>query len=127
MATFRTLKPHKPGTDITVFGESFVFGDDSHMTLTTDREDVIERLRNIPEGFAEVDGDEPEAPEAPEAPASDAFVLKGEDGATLDLATLDDAALAEFVKANGLKVHHKTVAAGGDKLRAAIVKALAPA
>lgn len=124
MATFRTLKPHKPGTDITVFGESFVFGDDSHMTLTTDREDVIERLRNIPEGFAEVDGDETEAPDAP---ASDAFVLKGEDGATLDLATLDDAALAEFVKANALKVHHKTVAAGGDKLRAAIVKALAPA
>ena len=125
MPTFRTLKPHKPGTDITVFGESFVFDEAGFGTLTTDREDVIERLRNIPEGFSEADGPEPDDDGEGDTPDVSAFVLKGEDGATLDLATLDDAKLAEFVKANALKVHHKTVAAGGDKLRAAIVKALA--
>ncbi len=124
MATFRTILIHKPGTEIDVFGEQFTFDAEGVGTLTTDREDVIARLRNIPEGFAEVDGPEDTDGEG-DTPDASAFVLKGEDGATLDLATLDDAALAEFVKANGLKVHHNTVKAGGDKLRAAIVKALA--
>lgn len=127
MATFRTLIPHKPGTDIEVFGEHFTFGDDGVGTLSTDREDVIERLRNIPEGFTEVDGPEDDDDGEGDAPDVSAFVLKSEDGTELDLATLDDAKLAEFIKANGITVHHKTVKAGGDKLRAAIVKALAPA
>jgi hypothetical protein len=125
MATFRTLLPHKAGTTIEVFGEHFTFDEAGFGTLTTDREDVIARLRNIPEGFSEADGPVEDDEDEGSTPDVSAFVLKGEDGATLDLATLDDAKLAEFAKANDLKVHHKTLAAGGDKLRAAIVKALA--
>jgi hypothetical protein len=49
------------------------------------------------------------------------FILRGPEGATLDLTTLDDASLREFALANKITVHH---AAKGDTIRRAIVKAL---
>lgn len=74
-----------------------------------DKEDR-ERLLGISEAFCiygPAVGDELEAV---------FFVTNGDE--TLDLATLDDEALKEFAKANGVKTHHSQK---GDRLRQVIV------
>lgn len=154
---FKTIGRHKEGTVIEVRGEHFTF--DKHTgfgMLETESPAVIDRLRDIPEGFVELpvpeaDGGraapalaaappkpadplptaevkKPEQePEGSQKPANKGtqqaspFVLAAGDGSTLDLATLDDAALREFVVTNSLKVHGR---AKGDTLRQAIVDAI---
>lgn len=93
MPTFKTKIKHKTGTVIEVFGEFFTFTAGIGL-LTTETPAVIERLRAIPEGFEELQGQadlrqrailppappapapqppaepqEPDAPPSPQAPA----------------------------------------------------------
>ena len=138
---FRTTIKHKPGTLLELASETIKLNPDSldekglgFAEFETADIATIDRLLEIPEGFAVVDGVPPAAgavdrvpetaPSEPDAEAKPAFILTDKDtGATLDLSTLDDAALKAFVKENGIKgVHHKVT---GDKLRAAIVAATA--
>jgi hypothetical protein len=151
---FRTLIRHQPGTLLEFAVATIALQPKppfdakgaGFAEFETNDESVIDRLLEIPEGFAVVDGvppakgaqetdsepDEPDTDEPEQAPSAGAagaqsFILTDKDtGATLDLGALDDAALQAFVKEHGIKgVHHKTLGAGGDKLRAAIVKATA--
>ncbi|MBQ1761281.1 MAG: hypothetical protein IIZ92_00080 [Aquincola sp.] len=93
MPTFKTKIKHKTGTVIEVFGEFFTFTAGIGL-LTTETPAVIERLRAIPEGFEELQGQadlrqrailppappapapqppaEPQAPDAPPTPPADA-------------------------------------------------------
>ena len=116
MAKFCTKIKHAPGTVIELDGEAFTFDSKGIGTLTTDNPAVIERLRQIPEGFEEV-----EAEAEADAAAPGAFVLTSGDGSSLDLSTLDDEKLRAFVVEHELRVHGK---AKGDTLRKAIVEAI---
>ncbi len=128
---FKTKLTHVAGTEIHLHGEHFTFDKATGIGhLSTTNPLVIERLRQIPEGFTEVDDEPaPSSSKSTEAGTGDGdppkkFVLAGPDGQTLDLATLDDSQLREFVVANQLTVHGR---AKGDTLRQAIVDGLAAA
>ena len=69
-----------------------------------------EKLLDIPEAFC-IYGQA-----ADDKPKAVFVVTNGEE--TLDLATLDNEALKEFAKVNGVKIHHSQK---GDKLRRVII------
>ena len=114
---FRTLIKHKAGSELDMGDEIIKLepGADGFCTFTTDNPATIERLLQIPEGFAPVDA----APATPSAPGE--FVLHGDDGQRVDLATLGDDELQSFAADAGVKLHHKQK---GDNARRAIVNAI---
>lgn len=123
---FKTVIRHTPGTIIDTGHEKLrlVLDDEGYGTLDTEHPGSIERLLNIPEGFrpeGSTPAAEPAAEPTTEAPTS--FKLTDPtNGAELDLATLSDDQLREFIAANELKgINGK---AKGDKLRAAIIAAV---
>lgn len=125
---FKTVIRHTPGTIIDTGFEKLKLelDDEGYGTLETEHPDSIARLLDIPEGFkpegaAEV-AEASTATEATETPAE--FKLNDPTtGAVIDLGAMTDEQLREFIAANELKgINGK---AKGDKLRSAIVAALA--
>lgn len=108
---FRTLIKHKPGTELDIADEIIKLepGPDGYCTFSTDNPEVIERLLQIPEGFA---------PLAPADTKPGDFVLVDGGGEELDLSALGDQELHAFAAENALKIHHRLK---GDNARAAIV------
>lgn len=117
MATFRTKIAHKKGTEIEIFGFVAVLDPDKTGLCTfdvpDDREDVIERLLEIPEGFEAVKAGK-------QAKAEESVKLVSPDGTEVDIATADKATLLEIGASKGLEIAPQT---GIDKIRKLVADA----
>ena len=124
MPKFRTVITHKPSS-IELFGHVIELKPDASGICTfdvpEDRADVADRLRKIPEGFAEIADEAPAAPmkQATVPPAPPIATVTTDAGAA-DLDAMDKDALVELAKSLGIALHHN---AGASGIRAKIREA----
>jgi hypothetical protein len=109
MAKFRTTIKHKEGSSIELYGLEIALNPDEsgfcEFDVPDERDDVIERLKAIPEGFALAGAET----KAAEQPAED-VVIQDFDGNEINLTKMDLDGLKDLAEQMGLKVHHKAKA-----------------
>lgn len=117
MAKFRTTIKHKEGSSIELFGLEIALNPDEsgfcEFDVPDERDDVIERLKAIPEGFALIG-----AETKPTASTED-VVIQDPEGKEINLSKMDLESLKALAKEMGLTVHHKAKA---DTIRGQIVE-----